>query len=545
MSSFLSSSVLGSVAKPKGRIFAYGTAGFREDASLLDSTFFRMGMLAALRAAQKGDGLATGVMITASHNKASDNGIKLVDKDGGMLEQSWEIYCTLLANAEDGKVGEALQEVIKKEGIDVSHLAAATVFIGRDTRESSTHLKDLTVKGVAAVGGKTVDYGLLTTPQLHHIVKMVNAGGEKKAKWGSEAGYYAMLAEAYEGLVGAPKSRTPLFIDCANGVGGIQIPKVHAALSKYLDIKLFNAGEGELNHNCGAEHLQKARLIPENTDLVKHLGQRMASVDGDADRLVYWFLHPVTKTFQLLDGDAIAVLAGRFIYEQLNVLEIKDSVKVGVVQTAYANGAAGAYLRKEGVPLGMAKTGVKFVHHEALHYDIGIYFEANGHGTVLFKDELVEKLRKIQSDPATTGAKAVAVSRLLWAQQLINQAVGDAITDFLFVEAILSLYGWDLKEWAALYTDLPSRQDKIKVKDRSVVTTIPDESRALSPPGLQEAIDALVAKHVSGRAFVRPSGTEDAVRIYAEADTQANADILAKDVARALYRLAGGVGTPP
>lgn len=27
-------------------------------------------------------------------------------------------------------------------------------------------------------------------------------------------------------------------------------------------------------------------------------------------------------------------------------------------------------------------TGVKHLHHKALDYDIGIYFEANGHGTV-------------------------------------------------------------------------------------------------------------------------------------------------------------------
>ena len=27
-------------------------------------------------------------------------------------------------------------------------------------------------------------------------------------------------------------------------------------------------------------------------------------------------------------------------------------------------------------------TGVKYLHHEALKYDVGVYFEANGHGTV-------------------------------------------------------------------------------------------------------------------------------------------------------------------
>ena len=31
-------------------------------------------------------------------------------------------------------------------------------------------------------------------------------------------------------------------------------------------------------------------------------------------------------------------------------------------------------------------TGVKHLHHKAVEYDIGIYFEANGHGTVIFSD---------------------------------------------------------------------------------------------------------------------------------------------------------------
>ena len=44
---------------------------------------------------------------------------------------------------------------------------------------------------------------------------------------------------------------------------------------------------------------------------------------------------------------------------------------------------------------------------------------------------------------------------------VINQAVGDAISGILMVEAALRQRGWGLPQWAALYADLPSRQLKV------------------------------------------------------------------------------------
>ena len=77
----------------------YGTAGFRDNASVLNSTCLRMGMLSVLRAVKQGG--PVGIMVTASHNPGKDNGLKLADFDGGMLHASWEEYCTKLANSND------------------------------------------------------------------------------------------------------------------------------------------------------------------------------------------------------------------------------------------------------------------------------------------------------------------------------------------------------------------------------------------------------------------------------------------------------------
>lgn len=41
-----------------------------------------------------------GTMITASHNPGDDNGVKLIDPHGEMLEQSWEVYANELSALE-------------------------------------------------------------------------------------------------------------------------------------------------------------------------------------------------------------------------------------------------------------------------------------------------------------------------------------------------------------------------------------------------------------------------------------------------------------
>jgi phosphoacetylglucosamine mutase len=83
---------------PDGARFLYGTAGFRAEGAAMGPAVCRAGVVAALRSAKLG-GAAVGVVITASHNPVRDNGVKIVDADGGMLSQDWEPFADALANA--------------------------------------------------------------------------------------------------------------------------------------------------------------------------------------------------------------------------------------------------------------------------------------------------------------------------------------------------------------------------------------------------------------------------------------------------------------
>lgn len=80
---------------------------------------------------------------------------------------------------------------------------------------------------------------------------------------------------------------------------------------------------------------------------------------------------------------------------------------MGVVKTAYANGASNVYMKEHSIPVVLAKTGVKHLHPLAEQFDVGMYFEANGHGTVLFKPAFIERLRAMD-----TASMTVAVGRV-------------------------------------------------------------------------------------------------------------------------------------
>ncbi|KAG6862359.1 hypothetical protein C0995_011799 [Termitomyces sp. Mi166 len=508
--------------KPSNVRFSYGTAGFRTLGSTLDSVLFRVGVLAGLRS-KKLDGQTVGVMITASHNPEEDNGVKIVDSRGEMLESSWEVYATTLSNAPNTEdFIEALDALIRTAKIDISK--PARVIYARDTRPSGVALVSALEDGLSAIGAEGRSAGVTTTPILHYLVKAINTKNTPDSYGDdSEEGYFHKLSESFRSLLSVRQfPPEPLLIDCANGVGASAAKTLNEYLGGSLSLVLENTAiytPGTLNHLCGADYVKTMQKLPPSlADRLKP-GQRACSLDGDADRLMYYYSDE-RGAFHMLDGDKIAALVAAFIVDLVKFAGLENEIKVGIVQTAYANGASTKYLSGR-LPVKCVATGVKHLHHAAEHFDIGVYFEANGHGTVLFSPSTQQKLVKYQP---STPAQSTALKHLIDLTQLINQTVGDALSDMLLVEVVLSHRSYTGEEWDSLYVDLPNRLVKVVVADRHAFRTENAERRLVSPPGLQAKIDELARRYEGGRSFVRPSGTEDVVRVYAEAVVRSQAD---------------------
>lgn len=324
----------------------------------------------AARSLSKG-GAVTGICVTASHNPPRDNGVKLIDPSGHVLDQRWEPRADRLARADGGAALEALSRALFEEALAEASPSPSSssssavspprpvVWIAHDSRPSSPGLAAAAKAGAEAGGASAEVLGEMTTPQLHWLVAAANTGGPRPTL----EDYYDELSRGHAELVAGTEPLTTkakgdgneeerlLFVDAAAGVGGGAASKLAAKCERAgLLLRVANGEEVSkrdpeaLNHRRGSDFVQKTRELPdgmrvvgggkggddesENGAVVSLPPRSMcASLDGDADRVVFFSAPAAAGAgagagidkdgVSLLDGDRIASLLALFVKEKI------------------------------------------------------------------------------------------------------------------------------------------------------------------------------------------------------------------------------------
>lgn len=534
----------------------YGTAGFRTKGSILHPVMARLIVIAALRGVwwrekKKVAFPCMGLMITASHNPHEDNGFKILDCDGKMLCSSWEKWCTNAVNTPSGSdffkcISECCEIELSSSPEEIN-FGNVDVLIGSDTRESGEVISKAASKILSTLNVKHQVFKNVSTPQLHHVVLEGNANPS-----GINAGHFVeSLINSFNGLFGLlnlkPEKKTHIVIDTANGVGSVvlkhllKLPEANSVLHKYFTFDLLNTSiekHDALNHECGADFVN--RKHEPSQDMMKAAEKynngetHFYCIDGDADRVVAF--DNFDGKWTLLNGDRILLLYAIFVSKIFGP-ELVQKMDIGIVQTAYANSTSTAFAQEQlKLKTYLGPTGVKNIHPIAEKRDIGLYFEANGHGTILFNKKRVEEL---------CGPEKASLVELL--STLVSQVCGDAIGDLLLCEIALAFLKYSFRDWGNMYKERPALEIKVHVPFPQRVTTTPAEARALTPPGLQDDIDFAVQEIYErevkanvecpfARSFSRASGTEPIVRVYSEASTPDSCKLLSDRVCELIQR---------
>ncbi len=406
---------------------------------------------------------------------------------------------------------------------DSSHRPVAVV--GRDPRASGEMLQAAVAAGLASAGADVLLAGVLPTPAVAYLVgelgadlgvmisashnpmpdnglKLFGSGGHKlpddvedeieqrldghvSRPTGAAVGRVRDVPDAgaryVEHLLSAtttPLAGLRLVVDCANGAAAAVAPDAYRRAG--ADVVAINAAPDGLNINdgCGSSHLDGLRAA-----VVEHGADLGIAHDGDADRCL-----AVDAAGEIVDGDQIlAVLA----------LAMKDSgelVDDTLVATVMSNLGLHLAMRSHQVTVITTKVGDRYVLEQLRSDGYSLGGEQSGH--------------VVLPAFATTG------DGLLTALRLMARMAGT---------------GSPLAALAAVVQRLPQVLVNVRVTDKAAVAASTEVRAAVA------AAEAELG--MTGRVLLRPSGTEQLVRVMVEAPTQDQAT----DVTKRLADVVGSV----
>ena len=398
------------------------------------------------------------------------------------------------------------------------------VLVGRDPRASGEMLEAAVVAGLASAGADAVRLGVLPTPALAYLVaelgadlgvmisashnampdnglKLFAAGGhklpdaleleiEQGLTWsgtrptGAAVGRVRDLPDAVERYVAHLVSATPrslagvrVVVDCAHGAASEAAPAAYAKAG--ADVVALHAAPDGLNINdgVGSTHMDalRAAVVREGADLgIAH--------DGDADRCL-----AVDATGRIVDGDQImAVLT-------LAMRESGELVSDTLVATVMSNLGLRLAMTEAGITLRTTAVGDRYVLEDLREHGFSLGGEQSGH--------------VVLPRYATTGDGLLTALRLM---------------------ARVAETGRSLADLASVVTVLPQVLQNVRVADKEAV--------ARSAAVAEAVAQAEAELGSTGRVLLRPSGTEQLVRVMVEAPTEAEAERVATRLCEVVAR---------
>jgi len=295
----------------------YGTSGFRDHHSKIESISIQIGIAMTLLSIR--ENRSFGIMITASHNHYDDNGVKIMDHKGDMVTLEIEKYLEHMVNQDQCEYTNVLLDT-DKDNYNCIH-------IGYDSRISSPIICDLIVQGIQSI---YVDFpiklhGYVTTPELHYTF----------SKMEKNISYLDYIKRASKLI------NMNCILDCANGIGS----KIMRLVSNPC-IHLINTEWSEptkLNVLCSSDYVCTTRILPrlEGLNNIYVQDNLCASLDGDADRIVFYYRN--SDRIIILNGDYIAALVLTYLSKQLS--NCVQEITIGFIYTGYTNNACLEYVK--------------------------------------------------------------------------------------------------------------------------------------------------------------------------------------------------------
>ena len=500
--------------------YSYGTAGFRYPVKTIieicESDDFAIAILTVMTLInlQKGD-KTLGIMITASHNPSTDNGVKIINHNGGMLSNKYEKIITNIVN----------NNYDKKLLFDKENSKNYDIIIGYDTRYSGKNiLYPIIENNLKRNIGKSkiniINAGICTTPEFH--VKVFNRnvelitndythfyGNQYLLKYSnlildnSYILYTRSLIEKYK------IDFSNVVIDCANGVGYCTLSRIFEYYDYNISPLFLNTyveDDTFLNKNCGSDYIQNCIINNEKININCINDDKLyVSLDGDADRILFYVKNG--NNIKMMDGDFMIALIIKSIYNDiLSNINSYNHVTIGVIYTPYTNSGLLDFIDRNCVNVHnkcsiiktKVPTGVKNLMAQTDKTDISICFEPNGHGTVIVNNHH-------------------NIPNIIIISQLFNKFVGDGIMNLFGIMYILKYMNFSYDFFSSLYTPRETILKKINVQDKNKYVTNECGDILLEPINVAKNINNTINEYFKGcRCFVRPSGTENILRLYIE-----------------------------